>query len=65
VDDNTDIKHVGENAVDKLLESRGSVGQAKRHDIPLEGTIPRAKHGLPFISISNADQVVCVAEINL
>jgi len=48
-----------------LLESCGSIGQAERHDIPLEGTIPRAKRGLPFISFSDADQMVRVVEINL
>jgi len=47
------------------LESHGSISQAERHDIPLEGAIPRVKHGLPFISFSDADQVVRMAEINL
>jgi len=64
LDDYADIEHVGENAVNKSLESCGSIGQAERHDIPLEGAIPCAKRGLPFISISNADQVVHVAEID-
>ena len=65
IDDNTDIKEIHKDAIDKSVESHRSICQAKGHDIPLEGTIPHAERGFPFITFCNADQVVCVAEINL
>ena len=65
IDDNTDIKKIHKDAIDKSVESHRSICQAKGHDIPLEGTIPHAERGFPFITFCNADQVVCVAEINL
>ena len=65
IDDNTDIKEICEDAIDELLESCRSICQAKGHDIPLEGTIPRAECSFPFITFCNADQVVRMAEINL
>ena len=65
IDDNTDIKEIHKDAIDKSVESHRSICQAKGHDIPLEGTIPHAERGFPFITFCNADQVVCMAEINL
>ena len=65
IDDNTDIKEIHEDAIDKSVESCRSICQAKGHHIPLEGTIPHAERGFPFITFCNADQVVCMAEINL
>ena len=65
IDDNRDIEEVHKDTINKSLESHGSICQAKGHDIPLEGTISRVEHSFPFITFSNVDQVVCVAEINL
>ena len=58
IDDYTDVEEVHKDAIDKLLESRGSIGQAEGHDIPLEGTISHAECSFPFITFGNADQVV-------
>ena len=65
IDDNADIKEIHEDAIDKSLESCGSICQAEGHDIPLEGPIPCVEHGFPFITFCNVDQVVHVVEINL
>ena len=65
IDNNTDIEEICEDAIDKSLESHGSICQAKGHDIPLKGTIPHAERGFPFITFCNADQVVHMVEINL
>ncbi|KIM51287.1 hypothetical protein SCLCIDRAFT_143604, partial [Scleroderma citrinum Foug A] len=59
------LREIHKDTIDEPLESRGSICQAEGHDIPLEGTIPHAEHSFPFITFCNADQVVCVAEINL
>ena len=65
IDDNTDIEEICEDTIDKSLKSHRGVSQAEGHDIPLKGPIPRAECGFPFITFCNADQVVCIAEINL
>ncbi|KIM66530.1 hypothetical protein SCLCIDRAFT_110598, partial [Scleroderma citrinum Foug A] len=63
------LREICKDTINKSLKSHGSISQAKGHDIPLEGTIPHAECyaqcGLPFITFCNADQVVCMAEINL
>ncbi|KIM50208.1 hypothetical protein SCLCIDRAFT_146123, partial [Scleroderma citrinum Foug A] len=58
------LREIREDAIDESLKSRRGISQAKRHDIPFEGPISRAERGLPFISFSNADQMVRVAKIN-
>ena len=65
IDNNADIKEICEDTIDESLKGCGSICQAEGHDIPLEGTIPRAERGFPFITFCNADQVVCMVEINL
>ena len=65
IDDNTDIEEIHKDTIDESLKSCRGVSQAERHDIPFEGPISHAERGLPFITFCNADQMVCVAEINL
>ena len=65
IDDNTDIEEIREDTIDKSLKSCRGVSQAERHDIPFEGPISHAERGLSFITFCNADQMVCVAEIDL
>ncbi|KIM60195.1 hypothetical protein SCLCIDRAFT_1184953, partial [Scleroderma citrinum Foug A] len=59
------LGEIHKDTIDESLKSCGSIYQAKGHDIPLKGTIPCAERGFPFITFCNADQVVCMAEINL
>ncbi|KIM67351.1 hypothetical protein SCLCIDRAFT_44379, partial [Scleroderma citrinum Foug A] len=58
------LGEICEDTIDESLKGCGSICQAEGHDIPLEGTIPCAERGFPFITFCNADQVVCVVEIN-
>ena len=48
-----------------MVESSRSIGKAKRHNTPLEGTIAGTEGGLPFVPFVDLDKVVCVPEINL
>ncbi|KIM57252.1 hypothetical protein SCLCIDRAFT_130827, partial [Scleroderma citrinum Foug A] len=59
------LGEICEDTIDELLKSHRGISQAERHDIPFEGPILHAERGLPFITFCNADQMVCVAEINL
>ncbi|KIM55473.1 hypothetical protein SCLCIDRAFT_134567 [Scleroderma citrinum Foug A] len=59
------LREIHKDTIDESLESHGSIGQAEGHDIPLEETIPHVEHGFPFITFCNADQVVCMVEIDL
>ena len=43
IDDNTDIKEICKDTIDKSLKGCRSICQAEGHDIPLEGTIPRVE----------------------
>ena len=65
IDNNRDIEEVCKDTIDESLKGCRGIGQAKGHDIPFEGPILHAEHGLPFISFSNADQMVHMAKINL
>ena len=55
VDDNGDFKHIGKDVMDKVLESHGSVGKSKWHNMPFKGTVAGVECSLPFISFSNTD----------
>ena len=65
IDNNRDIEEVCEDTIDELLKSHGGISQAKGHDVPFEGPILCVECSLPFISLGNVDQIVCVAKINL
>ena len=47
------------------MKSHRGVSQAKAHNISFEGPISCVECGLPFISFSNADQMVHMVKINL
>ena len=65
VDHNTHVQHVNIDAIDKVLECGGGISETKRHYQPLEGAIAGTEGGLPFVSISDADQMICILEIEL
>ena len=48
-----------------MLESSQSIGKAKRHNTPLEGTIAGMEGSLPFVPFMDLDKMVCMPEINL
>src|SRR5260370_23129070 len=65
VDDNADIEHVHEDVVHKALKRRGSVGKSFWHYTPFEGSITRAKGGFPFVTFTDANEMVGVGEVYL
>ena len=60
-----DIEHVRENVVHKMLEGGRHIRKSERHNVPFEGAIAGAECCFPFIAIGDADQVICVSEIDL
>ena len=59
------VEDVGEDAVHITLESSGSVGEAKVHDHKIKGSITSSEGGFPFITGSDADEVVGTMEVDL
>ena len=60
-----DVKHVRENVVHEMLEGGRCIRKSERHNVPFEGAIAGAERCFPFIAIGDADQVICMSEINL
>ena len=46
-----------------MLERAGSISETEGHHQPLKGAVAGVKGGLPFISVSNADQMIHMLEI--
>jgi len=61
----THIQHVCKNAIDEALERSWSIGKSKRHNKPFIGAIASVEGSFPFITQSDADQMVCMLEIDL
>ena len=56
----TNIKQVAEDVIHEVLESGGCIGESKRHYAPFEGAIASLESCLPFIALSDSDQMVGV-----
>ena len=54
VDHNARVQHVGEDAIDKVLERGRGISETERHYQPLEGAIAGVEGGLPFVFIGDA-----------
>jgi len=65
IDYHAHIQHVRKNAIDEALERRWSIGESERHNKPFIAAIASVEGSFPFITQSNADQMVCMSEINL
>ncbi|EKM75789.1 hypothetical protein AGABI1DRAFT_45772, partial [Agaricus bisporus var. burnettii JB137-S8] len=46
------------------LESGGRIGESKRHNQPFKGTIASTESSFPFVTISNADKMIGMPEVN-
>src|ERR1700712_2438398 len=64
IDDDANVEHVCEDGIDESLESRRSIGEAKRHNQPLVRTVTRAEGGFPFIAIGDANEVVRMSKVD-
>ena len=62
--DNSIVKEVMKNVINKMLECSGSICEAKGHNLPFKGSISGVDSSFPFITFSNSDQMVGMSEIN-
>ena len=60
----TNIEQVAEDVIHEVLKSGGCISKSKHHDVPFEGAVVGVKSGLPFITLADMDQMVCVTEVN-
>jgi len=65
IDYHPHIQHVRKNAIDKALERSCSIGKSERHNKPFIGAVASAEGSFPFITQSDADQMVYMSEIDL
>ena len=65
INHDTDIQEIGENIVHELLKDCGSIGETKGHYRPFKWSIACPKDSLPFITISDANQMVSIVKIYL
>ena len=61
---NTNIKQVTKDVIHEALESSRCVGESERHYTPFEGAIASPESRLPFVALSDLDQMVGVLEVN-
>ena len=60
----TNIKQVAEDIIHEVLESSRCIGESERHYMPFEGAVASLESCLPFIALSDSDQMVGVPEAN-
>ena len=65
IDHDIDIQKIRENIVHEMLESCRSIGKTKGHYRPFKWSIMCSKDSLPFITVSNVNQMVSMAKIYL
>ena len=58
------IGEVTKDVIHEVLEGGGHVHKSKRHDTPFKGAIAGAESGLPFITLSDSDQMVHIPEVD-
>ena len=64
IDNDINVYHIHEDVVHEPLKSCRSVSKAFRHYQPLKRSVASPEGGLPFVSCCNADQMVCMLEVN-
>ena len=65
VDNDANIKEISKDCIDKLLECCRGVGYTEWHNEPFIGAIVCVERHFPLITLSDADQMVCVPEVQL
>jgi hypothetical protein len=63
IDDNTYVKHISKDAIDKLLEGGQCIGEALRHNQPFIGAIVRSEGSLPLLSGCDPDEMISRMEV--
>ena len=59
------IEQIREDIIHEVLEGGRCIGEAERHDIPFKQTIAGPEGCLPFVTFSDTDKVIGMAEIDL
>ena len=54
VDEDTYVKHVGEDVVHEVLKSHWCISQTEGHNTPFKGAIAGAEGGFPFITFMDS-----------
>ena len=60
----TNIEQVAEDVIHEALESSGCIGESERHYMPFKGAIASLESCLPFVALSDSDQMVGMLEVN-
>ena len=58
------IEHICEYQVYEPLKCGQGIGEAERHHQPLVGAVSGSEGRFPLITISNANQMVCMLKVN-
>ena len=64
VHQHTDIEQVTEDVIHEVLESGRCVGESERQYAPFEGAIVSPESRLPFVALSDLDQMVGMPEVD-
>ena len=60
----TNIEQVTEDVIHEALESGRCVGESERHYAPFKGAVASLESCLPFVALSDLDQMVGVLEVD-
>jgi len=63
IDYDTDIQKIGENVIHESLKGCKSIGKTERHYRPFNQSVTYPKSSLPFITVSDVNQMVSMAKI--
>jgi hypothetical protein len=64
INDNTYVKHISKDAIDRPLEGGQCIGETFWHNQPFIGTIVRSESSLPLISGHNPDKMISRTEVD-
>ena len=60
----TNIQHVTEDVIHKVLKGGGSIGKSEWNNQPFKWAIVSVEGGFPFITISNVNQMVGMVQVD-
>jgi hypothetical protein len=64
INNNTYVKHIGKDVIDKPLESGRCIGETFRHNQPFIGTIAHSESSFPLISRYDPDEMISRMEVD-
>ena len=63
IDDHEHVEEIGEDVIHEVLEHCWHICEPKGHHTPFEGSVVGVESGFPFVTLSDLDQVICMAEV--